>query len=117
MIPARASSKSGEPHQSRDTGTICKEKRANCGNEHVSMTLPQTPPHQEGEGTRPNKTMQEDGESKKAKQGDYAFDRQEGGYHGAEAGGCSSPASSISWTVTLEDSRAAIQQKPGRNRP
>ena len=29
-----------EPHQSRDRGTVCKEKRAILyGNEHVTMTL------------------------------------------------------------------------------
>ena len=37
MIPASASSQSGEPHQSRDWGTIYMEQRA--GNEQVAMTL------------------------------------------------------------------------------
>ena len=38
MIPASASSQSGEPYQSRDRGTVCKEKSL-YGNEHVTTTL------------------------------------------------------------------------------
>ena len=63
MIPASASSQSEEPHQSRDRGTVCKEKRAtSCMltvNKHVTMTLllnkRQQPYHTNVEHTAPHR--------------------------------------------------------------